>query len=378
MTDVSDTSGPQEPITPIDMSEVEDIVDDVQESTQWGGEEPPTTPDEVDPLDPPISDEVIEENPTFGKPGGDDLLPEEDEDDPGEVEEKETDDDDSEFFQGVVGILQGKDLFKSMEKEGIKSAEDFSNAIEKEVASRLDAKQQEILEYMGEGVDVTKLNKLNQGLTTLHSITPEVLEANPNVARDLILGDFIERGFSREDADKYYGLIEKGGATQEEAAKALTRRVATFSTAIEDVKKEAVTKREQAESTAKGQLVALEKALDATSILDRTVGTATRAKMKAMVSTPVGEGPNGTPINALMKYKLDNPIDFEQKLTYLFTVTNQFKDLKSFDRSAETRVSKRLKGVVKTLSSSGGPMGAASANNKDTVTINMDTIDDIV
>lgn len=319
--------------------------------------EEPTAPTTT--FDPPSSDDLTGEG-TEGTEGG-----------------TPTDDDDvTEFYSGVSGILKDNDFFKSEVGE-IKSEADFTAAMEAEVNSRLSEKQKEILELQGQGVSIPAITRLNQGLNTLNNIDEGQLKDSEDLRKNLIVADFTEKGFSEEDAHKYYGMIKKSGTDIEEAAKALEVRKGTFVQAIAKVKSDAVADKKNQQDRASKQLSDLATAMQSTSVLGRTVGASTIAKLEGLVSTPVGHTQSGEPMNAVMKFRHDNPVDFEHKLTYLFLVTNGFKDLKSFDRSAETRVSSRMRGAVNKLSSSGHVPGSRS--DVTTVkTIDMNTIDDVI
>jgi hypothetical protein len=100
-------------------------------------------------------------------------------------------------------------------------------------------------------------------------------------------------------------------------------------------------------------------------------------KLQQLAATPVAYTEGGVPMNALMKFKMDNPIDFEHKLLYLFSATNGFTNLNSFDRSAESRLSNTMKNAVKTMSSSEDVSSNRVVAKKGTV-INVDDIDDII
>ena len=315
---------------------------------------------------------------TFNPPGTDDLVLEDEEtvvDEVAEPNEVDTPDDLTTFYSGVSDIFKDSDIF-SGEIGEIKSQEDLTAAMEAEVNSRLTERQRQISELAGEGVDISTMNRLNQGLGTLNKISTEQVNTQVELQRDLIVGDFIERGFSQEDSIKNYDMINKNGTAGEEAAKALEIRKGTFVSAIEKVKVDAKASRQADIDASQKQLTDLTAALQSKEVLGRKVGEATIAKLQGLVSTPVAQTSTGESINAIMKYRQDNPVDFEHKLSYLFLITDGFKNLKSFDRSAETRVSRTMRAAVNTLSTGGAVPGGNTGTSKNV--IDMDTIDDIV
>ena len=280
------------------------------------------------------------------------------------------------FYSGVVDILKKRDFFQQEDLGEIKSDVDLASALDKEIEARLSDKYKELDALAKTGAPVDVVVKLQNGLDQLGQINENVIEQSPEIAQQLIIEDFMNRGFSQEDSVKYFGLIEQAGNSTEEAMKALGARKDQFTKAITDVKTKAQADKAAEEAKRVSDAKELAKAFEANKILGRDVGPSTRERLKKLVNTTVGHTTDGQPLNELMKFKVDNPVEFEQKLSYLFLVTNGFKDLKSFDRSAETRVSRGLKEAVNVLSTDGGPIARAKATGKNV--IDLDSIDDIV
>ena len=354
----------------IDMTTIDDIVDegDVTEALLPGAEAPSVTPP-VDP-DKPIVPNLEKSSFDAAK---DDLL-----EDPEGTEGAGVigDSPDKVFYKGVVDILKGKDFFQQDNLGEITNDSELAAALDKEIEARLTDKYKELDALAKTGAPVDEVVNLQQGLTQLEAFNEEHIAQSPEIAQQLIIEDFIQRGFSQEESVKYYDLINKGGNTTEEAMRALDARKTHYSTAITNVKNKALQDKADFKSKEEANIAALETAFEANEILGRSVGPGTTQKLKTMVHTPVAYTKSGQPMNEVMKFRFDNPVEFEQKLSYLFLVTNGFKDLKAFDRSAETRVSRGMKEAVNVLSTDGGPISRASTSGKNV--IDMNSIDDIV
>lgn len=384
----SNLEGEVQATPPIDLSTIDDIVDTEEGGNapnEWGNDVVESPEGGEIPNNPAASGEPVVPKTNFD-PANDDLInPDGSEKKPEGEEGSEIIDEnedevnlspDEEFFSGVTKILKGKDFFQQDELGEIKTEKDFADALDKEIEARLSDRYKELDELSKSGAPVDHVMKLSQGLSQLEQITENTIQESPELSQQLIVEDFINKGFSQEDAVKYYELINQAGNSTAEAVKALGERKNQFANAIKDVKSKAAKEKQDVVDNDAAQLAKLEKAFEADKILGRSVGPATREKLKSLASTPVGYTKQGQPLNRLMQYKLDNPVDFEQKLSYLFLVTNDFKDLKSFDRSAETRVSRTLRSAVNVLSTDGGPTLRAQSAGKNVV--DLDSIDDIV
>lgn len=345
-------------------------------------EEPIIATDDVD--DDIITDGTVDTSPP--------TLEEEEEDDAGinidkfdprtgdliEKEKPELIDDEAEVYSSVANILKKQGFFAELEDiKTIKSAEELAAAFDKEVQARLTDRQKELLEYQNQGVPVTKVTKLQTALEEAKSIDVGVIQENPDLAKNLILSDLTYKGIDEATANKLYAMLEANNEVTTEAVKALEARKVNLSSMIDKEITEAKTLKQAELDRQKTEAEALEKQLSATEIFNRKVTPTTIEKIKKLAGTPVAYTKNGDPLNAVMKYRLDNPIDFEHKLLYLFAVTNGFENLNSFDRSAESRVSNTLRSAV-TRMSAGQPITSNRVNSKSGTTINIDDIDDII
>jgi len=354
----------------VDVNTVDDIVDDSGEDenlSTWGKPREQTADDSTD--------DEGEGNDGEEDPNDDpNKKPEDDDDDDPADHIKDTDtSEEAEFFNGVGSLLKDKGFFNNDVE--IKSEEDLAEAFEKELQERLDATTKQALEYMGMGVPQQEIVKIQSALQEVEAITPEVLKEDQTLAKNLVYSEFLYKGFSEADAAKYTDLIEKAGDLEAESIKAAESRKQNLLAMSEGIKEKYKARQENAEKEHREYVQNLVKSLDEGEVFGKKLSSTTVDKLKKTFNTVVGYTPEGEPVNAVMKYKLENPVDFEHKLLYLFTVTDGFKNLKAFERSAESKVSRRFKDSVTRLSS------GKSFSDKHTTPktkIDLDTIDDIV
>ena len=351
---------------PIDIDNIEDItegptpVEIPEQKTQTDGEE------EVQEGEQETQDEQEKQKVVFD-PATDDLLDEETE------EEEETGErsPETEFYVGLGGILKDKGLISA----DVQSEEDLVKAIESEVSARLDKRAKAIEDYMHAGVPYQAVMQVQNAITQTEAITEEEIKNDPELAKALVVSNFIQRGFDQEEAEGYYEDFVAAGTAEDKAIAARDVRVKTLQSMLqEEVQKakDAASAKEQEQQTL---ATSVEKKIEEGEILGRKLTQGTQTRLKNMLTTVVDYDAAGQPLNEYMKYKLENPVEFETNLIYLYTVTEGFKNLKAFDRSAQTRISKQFRDAVTTISS--GKSFVDTTKSKKT-TLDINSIDDII
>ena len=362
---------------PIDLSSIE--LSDAGEATQdtpnteWNegkpmggevGEDGKIIPPAEDPVEPETSENVEgKEEVNFEERTGD------------LVDGEQPTEDATEFYKGLGGILEEKGLM-SLGEDGIQSEEQFLEAYEKEITSRLDARNKAVEEYMNAGVPYGVVSKIEKAIAETENISETDIAANEELSKNLILSEFQQRGFDNETASRYYNMFKDSGKATEEAMKALTMRKANLQNMLQGEIDKA--NKAKQDSVSAEDLLAknLVKSIEKGEMLGRKITKPTQEKLKTMLNTVVGYTDSGQPLNALMKFKMENPVEFEKNLLYLYTVTGGFSNLGALDRSAETRVSRKFQNAVSNISS--GKSFTERSSTPSKTNINMDDIDDIV
>lgn len=283
--------------------------------------------------------------------------------------------DDMEFYNGLGGILESRGLLQVGDKP-INSEEDFVERYEAELNSRLGERTKAIEEYMNAGVSYSTISKIETAIADTNSITEEHIRGNEELAKNLIVTEFQNRGFDQETAARYYDMFKDSDKYIDEAMNALQLRKANLQSMktgeLERAQKARTDSLEEQDNNDK----ALVKSIEDGEILKRKITKSTQDKLKKVLTTVVGYTPGGEPLNAIMKYKLENPVNFEKNLLYLYTVTDGFSNLGVFDRSAESRISNKFRNSITNISS--GKSFTEKSSTPNRTTIDIDTIDDIV
>ena len=279
-----------------------------------------------------------------------------------------------EVYSGIGKILSDSKILSTNELN-LESPEDLKAAIENEIKARFSEEENRLRESLNKGVDVSELNKFNTALTATQKLTKESFDSNVNLAKQMVTAGFKLDGISEDNISRYVEMFEDAGTLADEALKAKAKRETYLAGKVSEVEQAAVDAQKAAADKRVSELESLDKALDAPEFFNRKVAKSTTQKLKDLVYTSVNPE-SDQPVNAIMKYHQDNPEEYEAKVAYLFLVTNGFKDLSSFDRSAEKRHTQSFKGSVRKLS--GSSKEELQVPQQRVTVVNTDGIQDIV
>lgn len=263
------------------------------------------------------------------------------------------------FYSSIAPALKEDGILQNLDEESLKkivTPEDFAEAFEKEIQSRLDEKQKRIDEALNAGIEPDEIKRYESTLQVVESITSDQLkdesDKGENLRRQLIYQDYINKGFSTERAKKQMEKSFSAGTDIEDATEALQGNKEFFSKGYEDLineakeysKKEEEDKRLQSERIKKNILEGdVFKGME----LDNSV------KLKAFnaISKPVYKDNEGNWYTEIQKYEMDNKEDFLSKLGLIFAATNGFKDLsKLVNKEVKKQTKHSLRELEHTLS----------------------------
>lgn len=260
------------------------------------------------------------------------------------------------FYSSIASALAVDGIFPNLDDETVKTAVDaqtFSDLIEKEVNSRFDEKQQRVLSALENGVEPTDIRKYENTLEYINSITDAALseenEKGEQLRSSLIYQDFINKGYSVEEAKKFTNRCINAGTDVEDAKEALIRNKKFFSDAynelLQDAQKEA--DKEKAERDAQAKQLQTSLLKDKQLLGDMDINQDIRKKAFESISKPVFKDPEtGQYMTAIQKYESEHKTDFLKYVGLIFTMTNGFKD---FDSFAKGKVKKEMKKGLREL-----------------------------
>ena len=264
------------------------------------------------------------------------------------------------FYSSIAKALKEDGVFPDLDDEtadNIKEAEDFAEAIEKQIQARLDEKQKRIDAALNAGVEDTTIKQYENTLAYLDTITEEALNAEgeqgENLRKQLIYQDLLNRGYDKEEAQEELKDIFDNGSDLRKAKRALAANKDFFRKGYQKIIDDAKAEKENEEKERKEQTAALKKAIleDKKVFGEIQLDKATRQKVLDNISKPTyRDKETGELFTALQKYEMDNKVEFIKNVGLLFTLTDGFKNLdKLVQGKVKTEVKKGLRELEHTL-----------------------------
>lgn len=264
------------------------------------------------------------------------------------------------FYSSIATAMAEDGIFPNLDEETIKkadTAEGLSDLIEAEVNARLDEKQQRISKALENGVQPDDIRMYENVLNNLSNVTDAIIaeesERGEQIRRDLIMRDFINRGYKPEVAQKKTDRIIEAGTDVEDAKEALQSNKEFFQKQYDKLLADAQEKAEAEKAERKKQSEKLKDSIlkDKTLIGDMEISSDIRKKVLDNISKPVYKDPEtGEYMTPIQRYEAEHRMDFLKNVGLFYTLTNGFKDMKSFTKGeVKKEVKKGLSQLEKTL-----------------------------
>lgn len=241
------------------------------------------------------------------------------------------------FYSSIASALKEDGIFQNLDNDKakeIKDAESFAQAIRDEVTAQFDERQKRIDEALNAGIEPSEIQKYERTLNYLDSIKDENIsdesEQGEQLRRQLIYNDFINRGYSKERAQREVKKSFDAGTDIEDAKESLKSNKEFFKNSYDSIVEEAkkaeekeIEERKKDAETLKKNILEEEKVFG-----ELQIDKATRQKVFDNISKPVYKDPEtGELFTALQKYEMDNRLDFLKNVGLIYTLTDGFKNL---------------------------------------------------
>ena len=260
------------------------------------------------------------------------------------------------FYSSIASALKEDGIFPDIDDESlakIKTPEDFAEMFENQVQAKLDEKHQRIDKALNYGVELTDIQKFESTIDYLDKITDDIIseesEQGENIRRQMIYNDFINRGYSKERAEREIKKSFDSGSDIEDAKEALQSNKEFYKNSYDKLVNEAKLKAENANKQMKEDSEKLKNSIlnDSKVFGDLQIDTTTRRKVLDNISKPVYKDPNtGKLLTAIQKYEAENKLDFIKNVGLLYTLTDGFKNL---DSLVNSKVKKETKKAMREL-----------------------------
>lgn len=259
------------------------------------------------------------------------------------------------FYSSIASALKEEGIFPDLDDDtlnGIKTPEDFAEAVEKTVQARLDERQKRIDAALQADVEPDEVRRYEQTLANLDAIKEEYItdetEKGERLRKNLIYQDFRNRGYSEARANREVEKSFNAGTDIEDAKEALESNREYFSTQYQDLIKEAQEEAKEKQRKIKEETAQLKKSMleDKEVFTGITLDKTTRQKAFENITKPVFKTEDGEYLTAIQKYEMDNPVEFRKYLSVLFTMTDGFKNI---DGLVKGKVKKEVKQSLREL-----------------------------
>lgn len=259
------------------------------------------------------------------------------------------------FYSSIASALKEEGIFPDLDDDtlnGIKTPEDFAEAVEKTVQARLDERQKRIDAALQADVEPDEVRRYEQTLANLDAIKEEYItdetEKGERLRKNLIYQDFRNRGYSEARAKREVEKSFNAGTDIEDAKEALESNREYFSNQYQDLIKEAQEEAKEEQRKIKEEAAQLKKSMleDKEVFTGITLDKTTRQKAFENITKPVFKTEDGEYLTAIQKYEMDNPVEFRKYLSVLFTMTDGFKNI---DGLVKGKVKKEIKQSLREL-----------------------------
>ena len=276
------------------------------------------------------------------------------------VDDDSSADNSSSPLQLIASTLHAEGVIDLEEGTEVTSSEQILNAVKKKIEdnefSDLNDNQKLYVEALRKGVPEEDVKQNLKNITALEGITEGSIEANEQLAKTLVVQDFIAKGLSEAKAEKIAQRSLEAGELTADAKEAYTSLKTIEGSRIKEeiankTKEENETAKSNAErlETLKGDVLKKEEFIPGFK-----TNSATREKVYQNMTKVVSHDEAGNPLNALNAARVKDPEKIEMIESYLYTVTKGFTDWSSFKNKVKSSAVKELDDQLRNTQSGSG------------------------
>lgn len=259
------------------------------------------------------------------------------------------------FYSSIAAAFSEDGIFPDLDDETIskiKGPEDLADIVEKQIQSKFDERQRRIDEALNAGMEPDEIKSYENTISYLDDIKDDDITAenenSENLRKRLIYQDFINRGWSKERAQREVTKSFNAGTDIDDAKEALTSNKDFFKGKYNSILDESRAAEQEEIQRTKEEAAKLKKSIleDKKVFGDVEIDTATRQKIFDNVSKPIYRDEDGNYLTAVQKYQVENKADFLKNLGIIYTLTDGFKNLEGLVKS---KVNKEVKKGLREL-----------------------------
>tara|TARA_R110000868_G_scaffold7826_3_gene41223 strand:+ start:947 stop:2041 length:1095 start_codon:yes stop_codon:yes gene_type:complete len=232
--------------------------------------------------------------------------------------------DDEKLYSTLATHLITKGALSDLDPLTVKSVDDLNEAIEKEAEKRLGSREKAISEAIKAGAPASAVTEIVDNISQLQAITDADIQGDPSLVKNLIMQDFLNKGYNQDRASIMTERSIAAGTGNEDAKFALTGLISSEQARHESVLTTA--KQEEAESLNKIKTIL---SGGEGGVKDINLTESQQLEVYDQMTTDVGGRRS-----RLIEYQQENPIESRVKLETLFYLTKEFTDFSIFGEKA--------------------------------------------
>ena len=251
--------------------------------------------------------------------------------------------------------------------EGLKTAmiNEIVGAVEM-YKETLPDRVKDLINNYEEGVPLEQLLKLDKEELQVLSLDEDKIKEDISLQKETVR-NYIKKTskFSDKKIDNQMQYYEDSGELEEEALNAATELKDLLKTEKEQAVEQAKQKEKMMQDQARQDLANLNKKIqDATEIIPGLkLNDKVKSELIKSMTVPAGKDKNGNPVNRIVAARMENPVDFEIKLHYLFEITKGFSD---FSKLVEKGKKDTMKEFEEAISKTDGKMTEGTFQSEKT------------
>ena len=246
------------------------------------------------------------------------------------------------YLKEEGALYLDEDIDKIETLEELKLLIEKSNTQAKYVG--LNESQKRYQDALESGIPKKEYEDIEKEIQTFENIKEEDLKENEQLRFEINALDLIDKGIEREKAIKLAKLSLSDESNIEDTKKVLDSLIEKKKETFKTMLKETNTKTELALEDIKKAVYSKDK------LLDMEMTENTKAKLFDLMTTKVGTDDNGVPLNKFQKWQIDNPIESNIFINYLYMMTNEGKDLGLIQKTSTSKASKELEKKLQSMS----------------------------
>ena len=263
------------------------------------------------------------------------------------------------FFSSIATAIAEEGIFPDLDEERIgkiKTAADLREAIEEQMKAGLDEQQRRVAEALDNDVEPAQIKQYENLISNLEGISEKEITAEDDegnkLRANILFRDYINRGFSKERAEKMVKKSFDDGNDVEDAKEALESVKTFYKDSYQELLDNAKAEKEREKEEELEKAKRIKKSIledDIKFFGDVEIDKATRQAAFDAISKPIYKDPKtGQTYTAVQKMELDNPEEFMAKIGLICALTD---NLKSIDGLVKKKVKKEVKRGLSNLES---------------------------